>query len=271
MRGLFRPSLSRLTSHLLPVVAGLVACRGSLSPLSNHIAVGQEPYAVFVADGENDVGDLFAVPAAGGTVFQVTFTRVGESGPALSPDGVVLVFARSRSSADTTRRSVWVLNLLSGAERELFTAPEPGALRIGWGPRGDVLYLRTPSQTYRIAPPPAAPDARPVTTDEQAAADSALSVILGEPGFARVVRCESGSASSGGEGMLCVATAHGGTQPLVRAAHDPARWGPDSVAYFVGPELTVRPLGGGITRRLRWTKVPVKPREVTFFEGAQER
>ncbi|MEO8139520.1 MAG: hypothetical protein ABI742_07745, partial [Gemmatimonadota bacterium] len=62
----------------------LVACRGSLSPLSNKIEVGKEPYIVFTADGEGGVGDLFASPLQGETQFQITFTRVDERLPALS-------------------------------------------------------------------------------------------------------------------------------------------------------------------------------------------
>ena len=272
MRGPRRYSpLSLLPSHFL-LVAGLgtVACRGSLSPLSNRIAVGQEAYAVFVAPGENGAGDLFAIPGAGGSAFQVTLTRLDESAPALSPDGLVLAFARARTPADTARRTVWALNLASGAERRLYDAPRGGPIRIGWAGDGRTLYIRSGGELYRVGAPPEIADPRPVPDAEGPRADSALAVLLGEPAFARVVECEAGDAAPGGP-AICAETESGTEVMLAVGARDPARWGSDSVAYFQGDELLVRPLGGGTIRRMEWARAPISPGQVTYFGGTGER
>ena len=47
----------------------------------------------------------------------------------------------------------------------------------------------------------------------------------------------------------------------------PARWGSDSVGYFVGAAFFVRPLGPGRMRELRLTPPRLDPREMTFFPG----
>ncbi|TFG50583.1 MAG: hypothetical protein E4H38_03320, partial [Gemmatimonadales bacterium] len=128
------------TGSMRLVLAGLVllaACRGTLSPLSNKVEIGQESYIVFAADGEDGVGDLFASSPGGGTAWQITFGRVDERLPALSPDGVMLAFDRGRLPGDTTTRSVVVMNLLNGAERQVVA---PGVLRpsaIAWSADGE--------------------------------------------------------------------------------------------------------------------------------------
>ena len=116
-------------NRILPLGALLlaVACRGTLSPLSNRIEVGQEPYVIMVADGEDGLGDLFASSTAGGMPWQITFTRVDERLPSLSPDGISLAFIRSRAPGDTAVRHVAVMNLLNGSERQL---PLPAAVRV---------------------------------------------------------------------------------------------------------------------------------------------
>ncbi|MGI8818260.1 MAG: hypothetical protein ACR2HW_03890, partial [Gemmatimonadales bacterium] len=54
-------------------------------------------------------------------------------------------------------------------------------------------------------------------------------------------------------------------------ARDPVRWGPDSVAFFAGDEVEIRPLGPGRPRRLAWSNAPKRPRGMTFFEGTRGR
>jgi hypothetical protein len=52
---------------------------------------------------------------------------------------------------------------------------------------------------------------------------------------------------------------------LARGARDAARWGDDSVMFFVGDAVEIRPLGPGRARRLDWEGVPDRPRQMTVF------
>jgi len=94
-------------------------------------------------------------------------------------------------------------------------------------------------------------------------AESSLAVLLGDPVFARVVPCDSAAD-------LCV-RGDSGSALLAHGAHDPVRWGRDSVAFFVENEVEIRPLGPGRPRRLVWSKAPERPREMTFFQGQRDR
>ncbi len=117
---------------------------------------------------------------------------------------------------------------------------------------------------YRSSAPPAPSDARPVPAAERAAAESALAVLLGSPAFARVVPCAE-------PGALCVAGDTGAPGPLARDARDAARWGDDSVMFFRGDVVEIRPLGPGRARRLDWEAVPRRPRQMTVFLGTGRR
>ncbi|MFI5211024.1 MAG: TolB family protein [Gemmatimonadales bacterium] len=240
----------------------LAGCRGTLSPLSNRIKVGEEAFVVFVADGEEGSGDLFAVPAGGGTAFQVTFTRVDESRPALSPDGSVVAFARGGFRPDAPV-SVALLNLVNGAERRIDLPPGAVVQRISWSADGTEIFIRTGAGTFGSAAPPASPLLHAVPASEAAIADSALAVLLGDPPFAAAGPCAAGQG-------LC---ALGGSSEtvLAPAGRDPLRWGGDSVAFFVDNSLVVRPLGGGRERRLAWSRVPGRPREASYTPGPVER
>ena len=226
--------------------------------------VGQDGYVVFVG-GSGLSGDLYAVRPDGGAPVPITFTNVAELAPALSPDGSELAFLRAQSLNDSTPATVWVMNLLSGSDRELKLPKGAGRpRRVGWERAGRSLIVEAAGGLYRVYPPPASSDARPVAAADRAAAESSLAVLLGDPVFARVVPCETA-------GDLCVAADTGSPGLLARGAHDPARWGPDSVAFFVGDEVEIRPLGPGRARRLIWSNVPKRPREMTFFPGKRER
>jgi hypothetical protein len=236
----------------------LSACTG-LPPLRGRAAVGRDAYAIFVGDGAEGETDLFGVRADGGPVFQITYTSVREAAPALSPDGGAVAFLRARTTRDSVPAALWVLNLLTGAEREL---PLPAGAappeRVGWSADGKAIYVRAGGARYLLLAPPAAPAARALTGAARAAADSSLSVLLGDPPFAHAVQC--GSA-------VCVQADTGAPSPFAANAHDAARWGSDSVAFLSGGDLMVRPLGPGRERRLRWSGVPANPREVTVFAG----
>ena len=257
----------RSPSPVLPalcVVLGLMllGCRGTLSPLSNRIKVGEEPFVIFVADGEEGNGDLFAVPAAGGTAFQVTFTRVDESRPALSPDGSVVAFARGGFRGDAPV-SVALLNLVNGAERRIDLPQGADVQRISWSPDGTEIFIRTAAGTFASAAPPGSPVLHVVPASDAAIADSALAVLLGNPPFAAAGPCAAGPG-------LCALG--GSSETLLDAeGRDPLRWGGDSVAFFVDNSLVVRPLGAGRVRRVAWSRVPGRPREASYTPGPAER
>jgi hypothetical protein len=237
----------------------LSGCTG-LSPLRGRAVVGRDAYVIFVGDAPGGEPDLFGVRADGGPVFQITYTSVLEAAPALSPDGGTVAFLRAVTTHDSVPAAVWVLNLLTGGEREL---PLPTGAehpeRVGWSADGKSIYVRAGSARYELRPPPAAPAARALAGAVRAAADSSLSVLLGDPPFGRAVQC--GRA-------LCVQADIGAPTPFAENSHDAARWGADSVAFLSGGDLVVRPLGPGRERRVEWSAVPARPREMTVFPGA---
>jgi hypothetical protein len=221
--------------------------------------IGSDAYAVFVG-GAGSNTDLYAIRPDGGQPVAITFTTVAELRPALSPDGGALAFLRGASLRDSTPSSAWVMNLLSGSERELPLPKGAGLpVQIGWELGGTSLVLRAEHGIYRVNAPPLRPDPKAVPAHEVRKAESTLAVLLGQPVFATVVPCEDPQD-------LCV-SADGSRGLLARGAHDAARWGNDSVAFFVGNDVEIRPLGKGRPRRLAWTRVPDSPRQLTFFPG----
>lgn len=242
------------------LLTALVACRGTLSPLSNKLKVGEEPYLVFAADGEGGVGDLFASALVGGTPYQVTFTRVDERLPALSPDGVMLAFVRARAPGDTTAAGLVVMNLLSGAERRAGLDAVGGVDAIAWSADGGTIYLRRGEAIFILPAPPARGALTPVLPAEAARADSAFRVLLGRPPVGEAMPCPAGEG-------VCARLGDALPVTLSPVASSPIRWLGDSVAYLERGEWTVRPLGGGATRILRWTRPVEHPRSVSVFGG----
>jgi hypothetical protein len=246
-----------------PLTLFLLSCSGTLPPLRGQIEVGRDAYAVFVA-GAGMSGDLYAVRGDGGQPIPLTYTNVAELSPALSPDGTELAFLRGLSLRDSTPATIWIMNLLNGAEREL---PLPkgvtGPRRVGWG-RGHVVIVEAGNGVFSIHAPPSAPDPQPIPASARAVAESSLSVLLGDPVFATVVPCET-------SGDLCVVADTGAPGVLARGAHDPLRWGPDSVAFFADDEMEIRPLARGRPRRLDLSGAPARPRQMTFFPGTGDR
>jgi hypothetical protein len=257
-------ALSPVTFFLLTSYLSLLTACGTIPPLRGKIEVGRDAYVVFVG-GSGMNGDLHAVRADGGPAIPITFTPVAELSPALAPSGSDVAFLRGRSLRDSTPATVWVMNLLNGAERELRLPKEAGApQRVGWSGDGKSLIVGTAGGLYRLNAPPARPAPQPVPPAEEPAAESTLAVLVGDPVFARVVSCRKGT-------YLCVETRRGAPGILAQSARDPARWGPDSVAFFVGDLLQIRPLARGRPRLLNWHDVPARPRQMTFFEGQRER
>ncbi len=249
----------RVSQLLLAGLFTLAAtgCHVGLPPLRGKIEVGKDAYAVFVAGTGRAGGDLYAVRPEGDVPIPITFTNVGEMRPRLSPDGVSLLFLRGRSLVDSTPATVWVMNLLSGGERELRLPKDAGPpTAAAWSEGGRTIVVAAKS-LYRFAAPPADADPREVGRAERAAAESSLAVVIGNPPFGTVVPCAERTD-------LCVRTT-GAPQVLARGAHDPFAWGGDSVAYFVGDEVEIRPLGPGLSRRLE-LDAP-RPRQMTAFTG----
>lgn len=252
------------TVHCSLFTLFLLACDPTLPPLRGQMEIGRDPYAVFMG-GAGPNSDLYAVRPDGGPPVRITFTNVAELMPRLSPDGGGLAFLRGTSLTDSTPASIWVMNLLSGGERELVLpkgAGRPAA--VGWEPGGASLVVSATNGLYRFQAPPADPAPLPIARRERARAESTLAVLLGDPVFARATPCAS-------PGDLCVVGDSGGPTPFAAKARDPVRWGSDSVAFFVGDEVEIRPLGPGRPRRLVWSNAPKRPRGMTFFEGRRAR
>lgn len=240
----------------------LSACSGTLPPLRGQMEVGRDAYAIFVGGSGLAGGDLYAVRTDGGPVIPVTFTNVGEMRPALSPDGVMVAFLRGASLRDSTPGTVWLMNLQNGADRELELPRGAGApSAVAWTADGRSLVVAAAGGVYRGAAPPGSGALLVVPPAERGGAESTLAVLLGRPVFARVVPCAE-------PGALCVAGDTGAPSPLAASARDALRWGDDSVAFFVGNEVEVRPLGPGRARRLDWDHPPSRPRQLTVFLGA---
>lgn len=217
---------------------------------------------VFVGGDGTGGGDLYALSAAGGPVIPITFSAVGEMRPALAPDGRAVAFLRGGSLSDSAPASVWVMNLSSGAERQVELPRGAGPPdQVGWTGDGRSLVVSAAGRLYGAAAPPAVGVARPIAPNDLARAESSLAVLLGTPVFARAVPCAKVED-------LCVVGDTGAPALLARAAREPARWGDDSVAYLEGDRLVVRPLGRGRARQVEWSAVPARPRQPSVFPGA---
>jgi hypothetical protein len=257
-------TVARVTLAILWGIAMLAGCDATLPPMRGQAEVGRDAYLVFVG-GSGTSSDLYAVRDDGGPAIPLTYTPVAELAPALAPNGGTVAFLRARSLSDSTPATVWVLNLLSGADRELKLPKGAGAPRqVGWSPDGTSITVRAEGGLYRLAAPPSNVGSRVVLEAERPAAESSLAVLLGDPVFARVVPCRT-------EGEVCVQGDTGAPGFLARGAQQAVRWGPDSVALLIGQRLEIRPLGPGRPRRLIWSHLPENPRQLTFFPGRRDR
>ena len=240
-----------LTSHLLL----LTSC--AVTPLSNKVAVGEDAFVLGIGEGVDEITDLYAAQAAGGTFVRLTFTRAEERLPKLSPAGTAVAFVRRDGTRDPARWSLVIQDLRTTVER---TAPLPAgsaaASRIGWSAdgrtavvlAGGYFTLSTGSDSLVPVPPVAA-----------LAADSMTRELLGDPASAMVRDCPGGG--------LCIVAATGDTSALDPAATDAIRWGADSVAYLTPRGFTVRPLAGGPSRWPDWSGKPARLRSLTYHPG----
>lgn len=252
----------------LPALAAgllLAGCERGFLPLGGRFEVGRDPMVIFVGGDAPAGGDLYALQPDGGGAIPITFSVVGEMRPSLSPDGGQVAFLRGGALTDSLPASVWVLNLVNGAERQVRLPLEAGRPeRVAWSEDGSALVVRAAGGIYRAPAPPARAVARRVTGPARAAAESSLAVLLGDPAFARVAPCENPTD-------LCVVGDSGAPALLAENAGDAARWGADSVAYLAGGRLVVRPVGPGRARVIDWSGVPARPRQLTVFPGAVSR
>jgi hypothetical protein len=240
----------------------LAACESSFLPLRGKFEVGRDPMVVFVGGDSPAGGDLYAVPTSGGRAIPITFSTVGEMRPALSPDGGTVAFLRAGSLTDSAPASVWVLNLINGAERQVGLPEDAGPPeQVGWADGGRSLVLSAGGRLYRAEAPPAEGTAKAIPIAQRASAESALAVLLGRPAFATAVPCANAED-------LCVVSDTGAPALFARGAREPARWGDDSVAYLEGDRLMVRPLAAGRARQVEWSALPARPRQLSVFTGA---
>jgi hypothetical protein len=261
--------LAPRTSHfaLVACLAATTACQDTFYPLKNRITPGLDAFVVFTADGQAEAGELWAGQASGGPVFQLTYTLSDEEAPALAPSGGVLAFVRSPSRADSMGRRVWFMNLVTGNERETSAFPDSSVpLRLAFSADGATLYVRTTSGLWSLGAPPAPASPRRLVASDSVRADSALTVYIGEPSFARIGPCLVAKET------LCAfppgPSYPARESPLQEGGFDPVHWGPDSVGYFVGDRLLVRAGEGGRVRDVKWTRVPPRPRQPTFAPKA---
>ncbi|MES2125248.1 MAG: hypothetical protein V4503_11235 [Gemmatimonadota bacterium] len=240
---------------LFTVALLLAGC--NLSPLRNRIKVGEEPIVIFVGEGIDGHTDLFAVPASGGSIAQLTFTPLLESMPRINARGDVVAFIRARDTAATAANEVVVMNLLNGAERAVPLPDGAGHIKaIAWGPGDSALYLRSDGGTWRASTPPAPTSVVAATGSDFVQADSVFELWVGEPRFARLFPCQGGG--------VCAVGPRVDTTVLSEQGRDPLRWGSDSVAWFEGDGMVVRGIGPGTVRRILWKRPPLHPRDGSY-------
>ena len=127
----------------------VLAATGCISPISSKIEVGDEPFALVVGEGKDGSTDLFAVPAAGGTFRQLTFTRVPEGLPRVAPAANLVAFTRQRSPETV---EVVVMNLRVGTEQRGALGDDAGTIEaLGWSPGGDTVIARTDRGVWSAA------------------------------------------------------------------------------------------------------------------------
>ncbi len=235
----------------------LAAC--AVTPLTNHIAVGEEAFVIGVGEGPDRATDLYAAPASGGSFVRLTFNRLEERAPRLSPSGTSVAFFRGGAGAERPGWSVIVLDLRTNAEHaaEIPGGGEPE--RLGWSADGTTVVVLAGGY-FAVPAGPGAAALTAIPGPGVPSADSLTQERLGEPPSAVIRRC----AGTG----LCITGADGETSTLDPGATGAIRWGADSVAYFTPRGFVVRPLAGGYSRRPVWNAAPAGLRTLTYHPGA---
>lgn len=234
----------------------LLAAGCGITPITNKIEPGRDPFLVVVGEGPDGATDLFAAQTGGGPFFRLTFSRPAEWAPRISPAGTAVAFMRARRASDSTDAQLVIYNLVTGRERHGAAPASAGPIRqLGWNPAGDTLFagadrpLVTAADPIELAPVPAALAQR---------ADSALTELLGAPPLGWITRC-------GPE--ACVVARSGDTTRLGADVVEAIRWGPDSLALLRATGLEIRALAGGRPRFPSWTGMPAGLRSPTYHPG----
>ena len=236
-----------------------LAC--GVSPIDHRIKLGEEPFVVFVGEGNDQNTDLFTTTTAGGEVYQLTFTRVIERAPALDHRGGMVAFLRMRDTLPGTRRDLVIMSLETGAEKTFSLPAAAGVPRaIGWSADDRTVYLRADGGLWGAAIATSGEAVASVSEADTLMASQATAVWLGQPPFAQAIPCPTG---------LCVIGPRHDTAALSASGHDPMRWGRDSVAWFEGDEIVVRPLGAGRARRVVLKGAPANAREGRMSGGGR--
>ena len=251
-----------MTSHrslLIVIVSALASC--GVTPLTNRIKIGEEPFVIAVGEGPDGQTDLFAAPAGGGAFARLTFNRPPEKFPRISPDGGRVAFLRAANREPGPHWTLVILDLMNNGERVTPLPKDAGEPeRLGWTRDGTRVVLSAQGYFVTAAPPLAAAFTR-IPADSLALADSLSRELLGDPPHGIVRECMNGG--------LCIMAQTGEVTPLDSAARDAVRWGADSVGYFLPHGFEVRPLAGGHPRRPVWVGAPARLRQLTYYPGPQ--
>lgn len=145
------------------------------------------------------------------------------------------------------------MNLQNGAEKVASLPTTAGVpLAMGWGKADSVLYIRTDKGLWQLPIPPGSQQATPLAGGDTLIAARSIGAWLGQPPFAEAIACPPG---------ICLIGPKHDTTSLNETGHDPLRWGKDSVAWFEGNDVVIRPLGPGRTRRITLKDAPTNARE----------
>ncbi len=246
-------------SRLGPAVAGLVASACAVTPLTNKIGVGEEPFVIVVGEAPDGNTDLFAGPGGGGGFFRFTYNRPVEDLPRIAPNGKAVAFIRRQAKDDLASTELVVFDLTTAGEESIALPAEARLVeRLGWSRDGTRLFVKA-GRAYATPAPPGRLGLVPVPAESTAVADTLTREALGEPAFALIEQCATGE--------ICV-KAGAEVTPLGKDVTDAIRWGPDSLAYISNGHLEVRPLRGGHQRTPAWIDSPRNLRRPTYYPGS---
>ena len=115
-----------------------------------HLDISRDGASLIVSSDRAGNPDLWALPADGGTMRQVTNHSTPDWGPAWSPDGQQVAFYAFRSG----NREIWTIPIDGGAARQLTDNDDYDGLP-SWSPDGQLIaFATTPPQavtrTYSV-------------------------------------------------------------------------------------------------------------------------
>jgi Tol biopolymer transport system component len=163
-------------------------------------------------------GEIYRMPAAGGTPTKLTANTDTDGWPSWSPDGLRIAF----SSDQSDRGGLWVMEALSGANPELLVTHERQVTDCAWSPDGsriayDVRTSDSPLTTVINAIPTTG--GIPVRLVD----DSSVNV---EPAWSPDGTRIAFTSTRGGERRIWIMPAAGGDPVLLTSGGRPT-WSPD--------------------------------------------